>query len=172
MNRGWRRGCETDNTGSHAKKSERNPVISGEACLKQDAGRLQYIFRDIRVILIFLLYIRLWKPFEKSTLSPITFALPNASENYGRSRTHNIPSIKAAIVILLRYLYISTGWIASDLPICRVPISERQVCFPAVWFLVGMVIMGTKFRLVHPPLEWYTVLMLRTPSTTRVTILR
>jgi hypothetical protein len=171
INRRWGRGWETDNTSRHAKKSERKPVIRVEACLIQDAGRLHYIFRNIHVILIFLLYIWFWKRFqEKHFISTNIFT----SKCVGKLQQipHNTPLINAAIVILLRHLnIISTGWIAS-FPSCPPPISEWPVCFPAVWFLVGMVIMGNKFRIGHPPLEWYTVFTLRTPSTIRTTILR
>ena len=73
-----------------------------------------------------------------------------------RQIPHNTPPINAAIVILLRYMNISTGWIASDFPSCPLSTSAWPACFLAVWFLVGMVIMGNKFRLVHPLLEWYT----------------
>jgi hypothetical protein len=141
------------------------------SCLKQDARRIQYIFRNSYVILIFLKYIWLWKLFEEKYFISNNIC---TSICVGKLRQipHNIPSIKAATVILLRYLNISIGWVASDFPSCPLPISEWPVCFPAVWLLVGMDIMGNKFRLVHPLLEWYTVFTLRTPPTTRTTILR
>jgi hypothetical protein len=53
MNRG-EGVLESDNTGRYAMKSARKPVIRVEECLQQDAGRLQDIFRNGNVILIFL----------------------------------------------------------------------------------------------------------------------